>query len=88
MCDLLHHCWCAGPPLQSRLKTAGALTLLAAVSVTAAHVPLEQARPLTACISPILTSEQHPCKLPNAQKESLPTRPQTLRKSVIADEYL
>ncbi|CAK0785563.1 hypothetical protein CVIRNUC_008773 [Coccomyxa viridis] len=32
----------AGPPLQSRLKTAGALTLLAAVSVTAAHVPLEQ----------------------------------------------
>ena len=39
----LHQCCRAGPPLQSRLKTAGALTLLAAVSVTAAHVPLEQA---------------------------------------------
>ena len=74
MHDALHQRCCVGPPLQSRLKTAGALTLLAAVSVTAAHVPLEQAWPLTACPSPILTSEQHPWKLPNAKKANQPAR--------------
>ena len=33
----------AGPPLENRLKTAAAVVALAAVSVAAAHVPVEQA---------------------------------------------
>ena len=33
----------AGPPLENRLKTAAAVAALAAVSVAAAHVPVEQA---------------------------------------------